>query len=360
MSNRLRSADILRVTLLVCAALVALWVVRSTSLILLAIFLAMVFGVALSAGVDRLTTWRIPRALGATLIVLAFFGCVTGLGLWLAPTIRAQSVELQQKLPVALERVQHWIDTKQSGLEHLLTEPPPGLAGDSTAAPVAGRGAALRDRIGRESGVASRFLFPVLHSTAIVLGGLLFIIFLAIYFGIDPAMYRRGVAALVPPPRRAEVDHVLDRMAVVLRKWLVTQLIIMVVMGAVSTAALIILHVKAAVALGVLAGALSFIPTVGGIVGAAPAIAMGFLDSPEKALVVAIVYLLIHFGGSHVLVPVLMKGGIDLPPALTLIAQAMLTALFGFLGLMVAVPLLAVVLVLVRSMYVEPMNARAD
>jgi predicted PurR-regulated permease PerM len=354
----MRSRDIVRATLLVCGALLAIWLLRSTMLILLAVFLATVFGVALSAGVDQLERRRVPRALGATLIVLAFFGCITALGLWLAPTIRAQSVELRQKLPVALERVQGWLDQKQSGLDNLLVDSAAAPAADSTRiAPAPSRPSAVRSRIEQETGHVSRFLFPVLHSTVVVLGGILFVVFLAIYFGIDPEMYRRGIVAVFPRDTQPNVVVVLDRIATVLRKWLVTQLIVMAVMGAASTAALLVLHVKAAVALGVLAGVVSFIPTIGGIVGAAPAVAMGFLDSPQKALIVAVVYLLIHFAGSHVLVPVLMRGGIDLPPALTLIAQAMLTAMFGFLGLMVAVPLLAVVLVIVRSTYVEPLNA---
>ncbi|MEO8563964.1 MAG: AI-2E family transporter [bacterium] len=354
-----RSADIVRATLLVGGALLAFWMMHNTVLILLAVFLAVVFGVALSAGVDRLVTWRIPRALGASLIMIVFFGCVTGLGLWLAPTIRTQSVELKQKLPIALERVQGWIDKKQSGLENLIVDQQASVDSTAVVAPHVGRTGGLRDRLTRETGGASRFIFPVLHDTAVVVGGLLFIIFLTIYFGIEPETYRRGVVAIFPVARRPQVTIVLDRIATVLRKWLVTQLIIMAVMGAVSTAALFLLHVKAAVALGVLAGVVSFIPTIGGIVAAVPAIAMGFLDSPEKALIVGIVYVLIHFAGSHVLVPVLMKGGIDLPPALTLIAQAMLTALFGFLGLMVAVPLLATVLVIVRSTYAEPMSAQS-
>ena len=373
-----RDRDVVRVTLIVAGVLAALWVMRLTSLILLAVYLAIVFGIALAAGVDRLERWRVPRALGTTLILLAFFGCLTGLGLWLAPTIRQQSVELRLKLPVALERVQHWLAQKQTGIESLL-EPAaePTSASDTTAAagatsaagapiaagatnaaaaPSTGRGSALHARMAD----ASRFFFPLLHSTFAVLGGLLFVVFLAAYFGLEPGLYRRGVLALAGPRHEARAAEVLDRIANVLRKWLVTQLIVMAVMGAASTAALLALRVKAAVALGVLAGALSFIPTVGGIGGAAPAVAMGFLDSPQKALVVAIVYLLIHFAGSHVLVPVLMKGGINLPPALTLIAQAVLTAMFGFIGLMVAVPLLATVLVVVRATYVEPMRARRD
>jgi predicted PurR-regulated permease PerM len=145
----------------------------------------------------------------------------------------------------------------------------------------------------------------------------------------------------------------MDRVAMVLRKWLVTQLIAMAVIGTVSTVALLLLGVKAAFALGVLAGLFEFIPTVGPILSAVPAVAMGFLDSPEKALVVAVVYIGIQFLENHILIPLLMKGGMDLPPALTVLAQALLALVFGFLGLMVAVPLLATVMVVVQMLYVQ-------
>ena len=84
-----------------------------------------------------------------------------------------------------------------------------------------------------------------------------------------------------------------------------------------------------------------------------PAIAMGFLDSPEKALSVAVAYIGIQFLENHLLIPLLMKGGIDIPPALTILSQAMMAILFGFLGLMCAVPLLAATLTAIKMLYVE-------
>src|SRR5436853_7729800 len=123
-------------------------------------------------------------------------------------------------------------------------------------------------------------------------------------------------------------------MATVLRRWLLRQLIAMLVIGSVTTIVLLLLGVKAAFALGILAGLLEFIPTVGPIVSSLPAIAMGFLDSPEKALWVLIAYVGVHFMESHMLIPLLMKGGINLAPALTVFSQALMALMFGFLGLM--------------------------
>jgi predicted PurR-regulated permease PerM len=158
---------------------------------------------------------------------------------------------------------------------------------------------------------------------------------------------------LFPHRSRPLAGKILSEMASVMRKWLVTQLIAMLVIGSVTTVVLLFMHVKAAFVLGIIAGVLEFVPTVGPILSAVPAIAMGFLDSPEKALYVAIAYIVIQQLENHILIPLLMKGGMDLPPVLTILTQALMALVFGFLGLMVAVPMLAAALVPIKMLYVE-------
>jgi predicted PurR-regulated permease PerM len=135
---------------------------------------------------------------------------------------------------------------------------------------------------------------------------------------------------------------------VTLRKWLVTQFIAMVVIGVVTTVVLMALKVRAAVPLGILAGLLEFVPTLGPILSSLPAIAMGFVDSPEKALAVAIAYVGIQFLENHLLIPILMKEGVDVPPALTIVMQALMAIVFGIVGLLVAVPMLASIMIATR------------
>lgn len=390
-----RSRDIVRTAALVLAMYLALRLIWFANALFLTLFLGVLFAIAISAGVDRLQRFRVPRGMGAALIVLTFFALLTGFGAWVAPTLREQGAELKLKLPEAVDRVEEWVNKRQSGMLGVLfgggteatSRPTAAPARSSpttqTARPDSARAQAeptsqapqaaqrpagqttgappLKGRIQEQFGGVSQYLFPFARSTLAAVGGFVLIVFLSIYFAADPELYRRGVLALLPARRRVLGAQVMDRVAEVLRKWLVTQLIAMAVIGTVSTTALLILHVKAAFALGLLAGLFEFIPTVGPILSAIPAVGMGFLDSPEKALLVAVVYMGIQFLENHVLIPLLMKGGMDLPPALTVLSQALLALVFGFLGLMVAVPLLATVMVIIQMLYVQeaPHAARA-
>jgi predicted PurR-regulated permease PerM len=374
-----RSRDVVRAAGLVLAMYLALRLLWFANALFLVCFLGVLFAIAVSAGADRLERLRIPRGAGAALIVLAFFALLVGFGAWLAPTIRAQGAELRQRLPEAIDRVEQWINKRQSGVFGILlggTEAP--APRDTSAARSAGTTAAaaaaadsavaaspkgapeLHDRIQEKLSGATRYLFPFLTHTVEAMGGFLIVVFLSIYLAADPKLYRRGALALLPGRRRAQGAEVMDRVTIVLRKWLVTQLIAMVVIGVVTTTVLLVLRVQAAFALGLIAGLFEFIPTVGPLLSAIPGVAMGFLDSPEKALTVAAAYWGIQFLENHILIPLLMKGGMDLPPALTVMTQALLALVFGFLGLMVAVPMLATVMVVVQVLYLGNGGTASD
>src|SRR6476646_2330731 len=359
-----RSGDVLSATALVTSYLLALALAWTAREIVLTAFLGVLFGLAVGAGADVLARLRIPRGIGAPLVVIAFLGALFGVGAALAPTVHTQIVELRTRVPEAVDRIEVWINARPGvaglflGGHEVAASPSPAPANarrEQGAAPVGATGTVptLRERITEQLSGTARYLFPFLSSTLTVAAGLFLILVLAIYVGADPALYHVGLMHLFPHGSRARASVVLTRVATVLRKWLVTQLVAMVVIGVVSTLTLLALGVKAAVALGVIAGLLEFVPTVGPILAAVPAIAMGFLDSPEKALTVGLAYLVIQQLEGHVLIPMLMKEGMDLPPALTIVAQAVMALLFGFLGLMVAVPLLAVVIVPIKLLYVQ-------
>jgi len=364
-----RSKDVLRTAALVIAMYIGVRLLWFASPLFLTAFLGILFGLAVSSGVDHLTRWRIPRGVGAALVVITFIGLLVGFGAWVAPTIRAQSVELRRRLPESIDRLEAWANRHNEGLIGSMLNPASAAARRDSAQTVganAGRPEAdtataqpLRQRISQQMSGATRYLFPFLSSTLAVLGGLLIIIFLAIYIGADPDLYHRGLMQLFPQRGRRRAGEVLSAMATVLRRWLVTQLIAMFAIGTVTTIVLLLLGVKAPFALGILAGLLEFIPTVGPILSALPAVAMGFLESPEKALYVALAFWGIQFAENHLLIPLLMKGGVDAPPVLTILSQALMAVLFGFLGLMSAVPILAAAMVAVKMLYVEAVVGEA-
>jgi predicted PurR-regulated permease PerM len=365
-----------------------IWVAQT---VFLTAFLGVLFGLAVSAGVDWLRPRvRVPRGLIAAVIVLGSAGAVVTFFVVSGPVLATQSRELQTKLPEAIDKIDAWVQKRQGGfLSSLISgrtgssssapttaptgqptpaagQTPPRAArtrADSALAAQAAAGAAaarqaeppmtLRQRIlGQLSGL-TRYLFGFLSSTISVFAGLVLILVLSIYIGADPDTYHDGLMKLFPRPWRKRGGEVLTAISIALRKWLVTQLIAMVVIGVVSTIVLLILGVNAAVPLGVIAGLLEFIPTVGPIFSALPAIAMGFVDSPQKALAVMIAYIAIQQMENYLLIPFLMSEGVDLPPALTIIAQALMALIFGFLGLLCAVPLLAATMVAVKMLYVQ-------
>ena len=223
----------------------------------------------------------------------------------------------------------------------------------ATAGEARGKGGSLRDRLVGQAAGARKFFFGFVTSTVAAITGLVLVLVLSVYIAADPDMYHRGLMHVLPMRSRRRAGEVLSAIAQALRKWLVTQLIAMAVIGAVTTGALLLLGIEAALPLGILAGLLEFVPTVGPILSALPAVAMGFVDSPQKALYVGLAYVAIQQMENHLLIPFLMKSGVDLPPALTIIAQALMALVFGFLGLLVAVPMLAAVMVAVKMLYVE-------
>jgi predicted PurR-regulated permease PerM len=401
-SIRLPTRDVVRVLALIFAFYVTVRLLWIAHPVVFLFFLGVLFGLPLAQGADLLKKRGIPRGIGVAVILTLFLGLLTAGGVGMAPILRAQSKELQERLPEAMDKIDAWLGHRANGVlgilfneessDTLRTAGSQRLAPtDSSLAPIivtdstdvdtiaAPSGAAtrktqtradtvaaggnLRREITKQMSGAQHSFLRVLTSTFTVSGAFMLVLFIAAYIGVDPALYHGGLLELFPVRQRPRTAVALANLATTLRRWLVTQLIAMVVIGAVTTVFLFAVHVKAALPLGILAGVLKFIPIVGSIFAAIPAIAMAFIDSPHKALVIAIGYFVIQFVENHLLVPILMKHGVNIPPALTLGIQALMALLFGFLGLLVAVPLLAAILTIVRALNAQDMrdiSAEAD
>jgi predicted PurR-regulated permease PerM len=344
-----RTRDVLRVTTLVLGTIIALRFVWTIRTVVCVAFLGILFGLALGSGADRAERWRVPRGASVPLIVLLILGALVGVGALTAPRITSQLREVREQVPEAIGQVERWIAKRQAGAMQLLQP-------DSTARSTAeqtGHPAVVREGVAQQAAKVGERFFAFFSSTLAVLASLILILAISIYVGINPGLYHDGLMHLFPHRDRRRAGEVLSAIATTLRRWLVSQLIAMVVIGVVTTVALLLIDVRAAVALGVIAGLLEFIPIAGPILSAVPAVAMALLDGPEKALWVLLAYVVIQQAENHILIPLLMKEGVDIPPVVTILAQASFAIVLGFLGLLVAVPLVGAVLVAVKLLYVE-------
>ena len=370
--------DVLRILAIIAGFYVALQVLWVGRPVVLLTFLGVLFGVALAAGVDWLERKRVPRGVGAVLIVLAFGGILVGIGAATAPSITGQLRELKTQLPEAIGKIQQWVQDRQAGVNQVLEQVAPQRADSGSAEDTAGardqgggreegaepgqtgepkEGAAKQPSLGQglggQVGGIAQHLFGFFSSTLAVLGGIILILFVAIFVAIDARTYQDGLMHLFPHEARPRAREVLSATGATLRRWLFTQFISMLVVGALTAVVLLILDVKAAIALGIIAGILEFIPFAGPLIASIPAIAMGFLDGPEKALYVTLAYVVIQQVESNILYPLLMKKSLELPPVLTIFTQGVLAIVFGFIGLLVAVPLLAAAMVPIKMLYVR-------
>lgn len=179
------------------------------------------------------------------------------------------------------------------------------------------------------------------------------IILLSVYLAAEPGLYVGGLTKLFPIEQREHVREILYKIVDTLGWWLIGKFGSMLAIGILTWIGLSIIGVPLSLTLGLIAGLLSFVPNFGPILSAVPAILLGFIDSPVKALYVIGLYILVQLVESNVVTPIIERRTVELPPALTIIFQLALGVLVGGLGLVLATPLLAVAMVLVQTVYIQ-------
>jgi predicted PurR-regulated permease PerM len=189
-----------------------------------------------------------------------------------------------------------------------------------------------------------------------VVGGLtdcLLVIVAGIYLAADPDVYRRGLAKLFPPTQHGRIEDALDATGTALRLWFGGQLLSMSLVGAVYGLAFWFIGLPSPLALGVMAGVLDFIPYLGPILGAIPALILAStVDTTTVLWTLAAVVIIQQLEG-NVLMPVIQRRAVELPPALGLFAIVVFGLLFGFIGVFLAVPLTVAIMVLVKKLWIR-------
>lgn len=170
----------------------------------------------------------------------------------------------------------------------------------------------------------------------------------AIFLAASPQLYLRGALRLLPMTWRSRGREVAAELGATLRLWFLGQFIDMAIVGLLLWLGVFLIGSPLAMSLALLAGLLNFVPYVGALAGAVPAILVAMAQSPVLAAWVALLFLAVQLLEGNVIAPWIQKRTIALPPALTILSQTVLGTLFGLIGLIVATPFIAVLLVAVR------------
>ena len=334
-------------TVLVVMALVMLalllWAGRN---VLFVLFSGLLVGIFLSYFTHLLEERGLPRIPALLLVLVAVASLVASSSMLLWPTVRGQLSTVGQELPLAVGQIGTWVQDQYVEVMGNVVDPDADVEED------------LRQRVRGQVDSLVGGAIPVINSALGALAGLLVVIAVGVYTAARPGVYRQGFERLIPPGHRDRVTRTLDAATRSLRQWMVGTVINMVLVGLLTWTGLRLLDIPAAVALAVIASLFEFVPIVGPILASIPAIAVALTVSPITALWVALLYVVIQQVEGNVITPLVMRGMVHLPPALTVLFQSFMAVVFGFLGLFLAVPLLAVVIVAVDHLYVEPMEGR--
>jgi predicted PurR-regulated permease PerM len=327
-----RVTVIVLVTLLIVALAYVLW---SGINVVLETFAGVLFGIfleALARRVGRHTGlsygWSLAVALAALFVVV-------GVGGWLLSSrLTEQLMQLSHELPRARTAVQDYL--KQYEWGQMLLEHAPSAAASLTAE--------VSD-FSRVTGFVSGAWYFLLSA--------LVIFFVGLFGAAEPELYRAGVLHLIPPPYRPRAAEAMDALMFNLRRWLLGQAFLMVTIGITTALGLWLIGVPLALALGIIAGVLEMVPYIGPWISAVPAALIALLISPTHLILTLALFLFLHILEGYILLPLVQRHAVLMPPALTLVMQVLLGDLMGILGLFVAAPLTVVLVVLCKMLYVE-------
>ena len=277
---------------------------------------------------------RLGRATSLVLVTVALIGVVIGFGWAAGPQINTQATQLAERLPTAFERAQEVVEAHPWGRLLMRSAPAPAEIVPSTA-----------DIVGRISGVFSTTLGAVVNFAIVLVMGF--------YLALEPEIYQRGTVALFKPARRDQAREILGALCRALRWWLVGRVAAMAAVGVLTAIGLALIGMPLVLALALIAGLLSFIPFVGPILSAIPAVLIAMVESPLTALYVVAVYSGVQFLEGNFITPIIQKRAVSLPPAVLITSQLLFGVLFGFLGVLLATPITVVIIVLVQMLYIR-------
>jgi predicted PurR-regulated permease PerM len=320
-------------------SLYILWQIRQ---VLLIVFAAIVLAASLNQLARKIQDrFHLSRPVGVLAAIGIFSAILVGFFILIVPPFITQFQELTTtKFPAILQSASQWRTDIQSYIPASLIPYLPDLTDiNRQIQPL------LQSLAGRSLTLFSSSLGVILN--------LLFMVILTIMLLAQPTAYRRAFIALFPSFYRRRVDGILAECEVSLGKWVGGAILSMIVVAVLSLIGLLALGIPLALAQAILAGLLNFIPNLGPTMSVVIPMAIALLDEPWKAVAIFIIYFLIQQFESNLLTPYIMAQQVSLLPAITLIAQVFFTTFFGFLGLLLALPLTVVAKVWINAVLIE-------
>lgn len=326
----------------VIAASIILLLVGVVALVIYAVyffflvFASMLFAVMLRAMANWLhKRTGLAKGLTLTISILLLLSLIVLTVVLIAPTVQTQVQELRETLPSSIEQLKGRLG-KTSWGSKLLEE----LENS--------QGNMLPETKEIISKAQSFFA-----STLSILTDILVIIVIGIFFAANPQQYQQGIVSLAPVRYRTRLWEVLDKSYETLKWWLFGKLVTMLFVGILTAIGLMLLGIPMPLALAIIAFFLDFIPTVGPILAAVPAVLIALLESPMMALYVAILYLVVQSIESYLLSPIIFEKTVSISPVLTLLSLLLFGILVGPIGVILAAPLVAVLQVFIQELYIK-------
>ena len=328
------------------------------------IFAGVLLGVTLNAMthlLGRLVGW--PHWLRLAIVCLVSAGLLSGAIFLGGTTIAEQAAALSDTIKSQLVNVKAFLD--RNGIDTSYLDLAKPASGPSTSATPSTNTSPTRslpgaDALASSGGAIVSQTLKLLLGTLSAVGNFFIVIFLGLTFAAQPSVYRNGLLYLAPAKHRARATVIIDKISDTLERWLIAQIVVMTAVFAVTWLGLAIIGIPGSFILGIQAGLLAFIPTVGAIV-AGVIVVLASLSSGWIATASAFgLFLGVHALESYILTPILQRQALDIPPATLFAFQILLGIVFGLWGISLALPLMAIVKVLIDHFKAEePMQGAA-
>ena len=328
------------------------------------IFAGMLLGVALNAMTNMLgRVVSLAHSLRLTIVCLVLAGLLSGVVFLGGATIAQQATALSGTIKSQLVGVKafldrHGIDTSYFELGNPAAAPTdsstPATSGAPTTHNLPSAGA-----IASSGGAIVSQTLKLLLGTVSAVGNFFIVLFLGLTFAAQPSVYRTGLLFMAPVRHRARATVIVDRIGETLERWLIAQIITMFAIFLVTWIGLTIIGIQSSFILGIQAGLLGFIPTVGALIGGLIVVLASLASGWVAAASAFVLFLGVHAMESYILTPIIQRHALDIPPATLFAFQILLGIVFGIWGLALALPLMAIVKVMIDYFKADEIAADA-